>query len=403
MLTINPSALRAPAPEIAPAPAPTGHGPSDPAGFSSLLRQSRVAVAPPPHEDTMTAAKADPAPEAEASPEANDTQATDTAAPARAAPKAKLRSSDAAAHAAKPGSDTEATQAKPAEPSAVSPDQAAPTAPATPTTPLDPNVAQWLAAQQRPVITAKAGDAALSADPTTSALGDASTGAKTTRPDGAALDTDAKDKTGRVASRFAAAAETAGLNVAGATGAATRTTEATPSSPAPAAAPAGSLLASPSLQTPQAPREAGTPTPVTIATLINAPDFAQTLGVQLSVLAKGGIQQAELHLNPAEMGPVSVQIVMEGTQARIDFGADLAATRHAIEAGLPELASALRDAGFTLAGGGVSQHSGQRSDGRQGGDRGTQRGARVASDEAVARVAMAARRIVTPGGVDLYA
>ena len=53
------------------------------------------------------------------------------------------------------------------------------------------------------------------------------------------------------------------------------------------------------------------------------------------------------------MGPVSVQIVMDGTQARIDFGADLAATRHTIEAGLPELASALRDAGFTLVGGGV--------------------------------------------------
>jgi len=92
---------------------------------------------------------------------------------------------------------------------------------------------------------------------------------------------------------------------------------------------------------------------VTIATPVAAPVFAQSLGLQMSVLARDGVQHAELHLNPADMGPVSVQIVMDGTQARVDFGADVAATRHAIEAGLPELASALRDAGFTLAGGGV--------------------------------------------------
>ena len=75
------------------------------------------------------------------------------------------------------------------------------------------------------------------------------------------------------------------------------------------------------------------------------------------------MQQAELHLNPAEMGPVSIHISLDGTAARVDFGADVAATREAIERGLPELASALRDAGFTLAGGGVSQHAGGRSAG----------------------------------------
>ena len=48
---------------------------------------------------------------------------------------------------------------------------------------------------------------------------------------------------------------------------------------------------------------------------------------------------------------------MDGAQARVDFGADSATTRELIESGLPELAAALRDAGFTLAGGGVSQHS----------------------------------------------
>ena len=138
---------------------------------------------------------------------------------------------------------------------------------------------------------------------------------------------------------------------------------------------------------------------------VGSPEFPQELGVQLSVLARDGIQQAELHLNPSEMGPVSVQIVMDGTQARIDFGADMAATRQAIEAGLPELASALRDAGFTLAGGGVSQHAG----GRQGSDGdgarrdgGSARGP-VSGADAGDRTPRTVRTRVSAGGVDLYA
>ena len=96
---------------------------------------------------------------------------------------------------------------------------------------------------------------------------------------------------------------------------------------------------------------------VQVATATHAPEFREALGVQVSLLARDGVQSAELHLNPAEMGPISVRIVMDGAQARVDFGADSAATRELIETGLPELATALRDAGFTLAGGGVSQHS----------------------------------------------
>ncbi len=96
---------------------------------------------------------------------------------------------------------------------------------------------------------------------------------------------------------------------------------------------------------------------VQVSTPADAPEFREALGVQVSLLARDGVQRADLHLNPAEMGPISVHIVMDGAQARVDFGADSATTRELIESGLPELAAALRDAGFTLAGGGVSQHS----------------------------------------------
>ena len=87
---------------------------------------------------------------------------------------------------------------------------------------------------------------------------------------------------------------------------------------------------------------------------------------------RDGVQHAELHLNPTEMGPVSIHISLDGSAARVDFGADVAATRQAIERGLPELASALRDAGFTLAGGGVAAHagSGRSPAGSEGGSSG---------------------------------
>jgi flagellar hook-length control protein FliK len=152
------------------------------------------------------------------------------------------------------------------------------------------------------------------------------------------------------------------------------------------------------------PREADAPLSVKLPTPLASPEFAQALGVQMSVLATDGVQRAELQLNPAEMGPVSVQIVIDGTRAQVDFGADMAATRQAIEAGLPELAGALRDAGFTLTGGGVSQHSSGRSDAHGGAGDGSSRGAYAAggprSEEANVRVL---RRGVPAGRIDLYA
>ena len=153
-----------------------------------------------------------------------------------------------------------------------------------------------------------------------------------------------------------------------------------------------------------APAAPAAPVDVSMATAATSPEFREALGVQVSVLAKDGVHHAELHLNPADMGPISVQIALDGTRAQIDFGADSSATRHIIESGLPELASALRDAGFTLSGGGVSQHSRQGADSGQSGN-GTGHGpSRVggvaeAGSAGVRRVSVRAPQ----GAVDLYA
>jgi len=143
-----------------------------------------------------------------------------------------------------------------------------------------------------------------------------------------------------------------------------------------------------------------------LPTPVDSPEFAAAFGVSVSSLARDGIQHAELHLNPADMGPVSIAITLDGTQARVDFGADMAATRHAIESSLPELASALRDAGFTLAGGGVGQHS--RS-GSGGADPGSSPGSTASAQGVESRgvgaegAAHRTTRRVAAGGVDTYA
>lgn len=85
--------------------------------------------------------------------------------------------------------------------------------------------------------------------------------------------------------------------------------------------------------------------------------FGPELAASVSLLAVDGVQSAELQLNPAEMGPVAVQIVVDGSQAQVSFHAAQAETRHALEQSLPDLAAALQGQGLTLSGGGVFQQA----------------------------------------------
>jgi flagellar hook-length control protein FliK len=128
----------------------------------------------------------------------------------------------------------------------------------------------------------------------------------------------------------------------------------------PVVTPPALLGGSEPMRAPTLPLEVALPVPVGSA------HFREALNVQVSVLARDGVHHAELHLNPADMGPLSVQITLDGQQAQVHFGSDSALTRQIVETGLPSLAAALRDAGLTLSGGGVSQHaSGQRQAARQ--------------------------------------
>lgn len=135
--------------------------------------------------------------------------------------------------------------------------------------------------------------------------------------------------------------------------------------------------------------------------------FAPEVGARVSLMAADGVQHAELQLNPADMGPVSVQIVLDGSQAQVSFHAAQADTRQALEQGLPDLAAALQGQGLTLSGGGVFQQPPQQRDAQQAADqatpaarRGDRRSSSVAGPSGHDMPAAAPRRV---GLLDTFA
>lgn len=138
---------------------------------------------------------------------------------------------------------------------------------------------------------------------------------------------------------------------------------------------------------------------------IDSPSFAPALATQVRWLVREGVSQAQIQLNPAEMGPVSVRIVLEGREVRVDFGADAVATRQVLEASLPVLAAAFDDSGLTLTGSSVRDgQSGSPPSHDRHGPRG--HGARATTDATHAGtdgLPAAARPAAARGLVDLVA
>lgn len=106
---------------------------------------------------------------------------------------------------------------------------------------------------------------------------------------------------------------------------------------------------------PPAPASASLPpaTQAQIAAYPHSAAFGPELGVQISTFVRHGVERAQLQLHPAEMGPVTVQILVEGASAQVRLWAEQPGTRQALEQAMPALAGQLREGGLTLTGGGV--------------------------------------------------
>jgi len=76
--------------------------------------------------------------------------------------------------------------------------------------------------------------------------------------------------------------------------------------------------------------------------------FGEALGERLSWMIRDGLQQAEITLNPQELGPIRIALSMQGDAAQLGIQADHPFTRQIIEDALPRLKDLLAEQGVQL-------------------------------------------------------
>lgn len=87
---------------------------------------------------------------------------------------------------------------------------------------------------------------------------------------------------------------------------------------------------------------------LSIATSVSAPGWAEEVGNRIAWIASQGRSQAELVLNPPQMGRIEVNLTLEGDQATASFASSNPVVRELLEAALPRLREVLADAGIQL-------------------------------------------------------
>lgn len=92
------------------------------------------------------------------------------------------------------------------------------------------------------------------------------------------------------------------------------------------------------------------------------PAWSQVMSSRVVYMAKEGIQQAELRMNPANLGPVEVKLHVQNDQASVTFLAQQGATREALEQALPRLRESFAESGLQLANAEVGEHQHQQQE-----------------------------------------
>lgn len=96
---------------------------------------------------------------------------------------------------------------------------------------------------------------------------------------------------------------------------------------------------------------------------LGTPQWGTELGRQMATMVRRGDQQVSLHLNPQELGPLSVDIRVHEQQAQLQIVSSHAQVRSAVEQALPQLREALAEQGINL---GETSVSDQRPQSREG-------------------------------------
>lgn len=76
--------------------------------------------------------------------------------------------------------------------------------------------------------------------------------------------------------------------------------------------------------------------------------WQQALGQQVAMFTRNGIHNAELRLNPAELGVLKINLRMSNDQASLHFVSENHQVRSVLEAAMPQLRTSLAESGINL-------------------------------------------------------
>jgi flagellar hook-length control protein FliK len=160
------------------------------------------------------------------------------------------------------------------------------------------------------------------------------------------------------------------------------------------------LQAAPSAFTARAPSLPGAPATLEVHTPVGTRGWDTAMAASVAWQATEKVQEAQIKLNPPELGPVEVRLHMDGDKASVQFIAHSATTRAALEDAMPQLRDMLASSGLHLADSSVSSQSSEGRD-QPGAENGAGRAGNLVEEEVVGSGVASIR--VPEGLLDAYA
>ena len=90
---------------------------------------------------------------------------------------------------------------------------------------------------------------------------------------------------------------------------------------------------------------------------VDSADFPQGVADRVSFAVDNNWSSAKLQVNPPQLGPIDLQIAVQGDHAQVMMSTHSAVTREALESSLPKLKEMLNSQGFTQVSVDISQRS----------------------------------------------
>lgn len=122
----------------------------------------------------------------------------------------------------------------------------------------------------------------------------------------------------------------------------------------PSASGAAPTMVSASLSSPSASID-GIARGMPVLTAADPEGFSASIATHLRVMKSGGVSEARLQLNPAELGRLSIQIASQDSEVKVSFVVESQQAKQVIENAMPRLRDLLDSAGLDLTESGVDQ------------------------------------------------